>query len=158
MKKKRKYAALGAVAVFLSGGFAYGLIEDISRGFTHISMGILGGMAMLLIHILNSRERTLVKVLARSLMSAVFITLCELLTGELLNVRMGLCIWDYSELPMNLDGQICPLFSGIWFALSAIGSLLDDIIRYFILREKRNFILFGREELYAADTNISHTT
>ncbi len=158
MEKDRKYAALGTVAVFLSGGFAYGLIEDISRGFTHISMGLLGGMAMLLIHALNGRERTLVKVLSRSLVSAAFITLCELLTGELLNVRMGLCIWDYSELPMNLDGQICPLFTGIWFALSAVGSLLDDLIRFFILREKRDFVLFGRAEIYSADTNISDTT
>ena len=158
MKNRRLYTVLGLTAVFLGGGFAYGLIELAARGFTHISMGVLGGLAMLVIHAMNGRERTLVKVLLRSLLSAAFITCCELITGELLNVRMGLRIWDYSALPMNYDGQICPLFSGIWFALSAIGSLLDDLLRYFILREKRSFVLFHRTELCASDTDLPDTT
>lgn len=157
MGEKRFYSVLAASAVFLSGGFAYGLIEVAARGFTHISMGLLGGLAMLLIHRMNGRERTLVKVLFRSLLSAVFITVCELITGELLNVRMGLGIWDYSDLPINFHGQICLLFSCIWFALSAIGSLLDDLLRYFILRERRSFILFRSGGLCAVDTDIADT-
>ena len=153
---RKEHDRLERIAVFLSGGFAYGLIEVAARGFTHISMGVLGGTAMLVIHSMNRKERSLVKVLLRSLFSAVFITVCEFFTGELLNVRMGLDIWDYSELPFNLDGQICLLFSGIWYALSAAAMLLDDMIRYFILHEKRSFTLFHsrRNELLPGDTDI----
>lgn len=153
---RKEHDRLERIAVFLSGGFAYGLIEVAARGFTHISMGVLGGAAMLVIHAMNRKERSLVKVLLRSLFSAVFITVCEFFTGELLNVRMGLDIWDYSELPFNLDGQICLLFSGIWYALSAAAMLLDDMIRYFILHEKRSFTLFHsrRNELLPGDTDI----
>ena len=147
---------LAGAAVFLSGGFAYGLIEVSARGYTHISMGLLGGAAMLLIHKMNGRERTLVKLMLRSLFSALFITACELVTGELLNIRMGLNIWDYSHLPMNYDGQICLFFSCIWFALSAIGSVLDDLLRYFILHENRSFVLFRKTVLCTADTDIPH--
>ena len=44
------------MTIFSSGAFAYGLIEIAARGFTHISMGILGGLAMLLIHVMNTAE------------------------------------------------------------------------------------------------------
>ena len=158
MSGKNSHVLLENTAVFLSGGFAYGLIEVAARGFTHISMGVLGGAAMLVIHAMNSRERSLAKVMLRSLLSAVFITVCEFFTGELLNVRMGLGIWDYSELPLNLDGQICLLFSGLWYALSAAALLLDDMIRHFLLHEKRSFILCHCQEtgLIPPDPDMQH--
>ena len=102
---------LKPLTVFIVGGFAYGLIEVLSRGFTHISMGVLGGAAMCLIHRLNSGRRSVPRIAVRTLLSAAFITVLELITGELLNVRLGMHIWDYSSLPFNLDGQICVLFS-----------------------------------------------
>lgn len=129
MLRQKLNNVLELVIVFLTGGFAYGIIEDVSRGWTHISMGLLGGAAMLLIHALNRGEKTLPNMFLNATLSAVFITLCEFITGEILNVQMGLNIWDYSELPMNLDGQICVSFSLIWFGLSGIGAMLDDLMR-----------------------------
>lgn len=127
---------LKPLTVFIVGGFAYGLIEVLSRGYTHISMGVLGGAAMCLIHKLNSGQRSVPKVAVRTLLSAAFITVLELITGELLNVRLGMHIWDYSSMPLNLDGQICVLFSVIWFGLSAAGTVLDDIVRAAIFGEQ----------------------
>jgi uncharacterized membrane protein len=128
------------ITVFTAGAFAYGMIEVSARGFTHISMGLLGGSAMYLIHLMNTPHRTPLRIFLLLSASAVFITVGELITGEIVNVRMGLNIWDYSMLPMNYDGQICLPFTLLWFSLSAVGMLFDDFIRAKLFYEKREFI------------------
>ena len=118
------------------GALFYGSTELAGRGFTHISMGLLGGMSFIIIHILNGERRQgNLGAFSTLLISALFITACELLTGEILNVRLGMSIWSYDELPLNFDGQICPLFSGFWFILSLIGIYADEFVRRFIFRE-----------------------
>ncbi len=134
---------LRLVAIFFCGAFGYGLCEVMARGFSHISMGLLGGAAMCLIHLMNTGRRTPLRLLALFCVSAVFITLCELITGEIVNKQMGLNVWDYSMMPLNLDGQICLSFSCIWFALSAVGAWLDDVIRVHILHERRSLLGFS---------------
>jgi uncharacterized membrane protein len=134
---KTQTLLLRYATVFIAGAFAYGIIEVLARGFTHISMGILGGAAMCLIHSLNNTKRTPVHIFTILLISAVFITVGEFITGEIVNVRMGLQIWDYSMLPMNYDGQICLPFTMLWFALSAVGILFDDFLRIHLMNEHR---------------------
>lgn len=128
---------LKPLTIFIAGGFAYGLIEVLTRGFTHISMGVLGGAAMCLIHIMNCGSRTIPRIAGRAMLSAVFITTLEFITGEILNIRMGMHIWDYSELPFNLDGQICLEFSMLWFGLSLVAMLFDDLVICRILCQRR---------------------
>lgn len=60
------------------------------------------------------------------------ITAVEFFAGVALNLRLGLGIWDYSHLPGNVLGQICPQFSLLWFALSFVGIVLLDWMRYAI--------------------------
>ena len=132
--------------VFTAGGFVYGIIEILARGFTHISMGILGGAAMCLIHLMNTQYRTPVRIFIMLLISSLFITICELITGEIVNVKMGLNVWDYSMMPMNYDGQICLPFTLIWFALSSVGIMFDDFIRIRFFYEKREFFNFKSKE------------
>ena len=43
---------------------------------------------------------------------------------------MGLEIWDYSDLPYNLLGQVCLLYMNLWFLLSLPAILLDDWLRW----------------------------
>lgn len=128
---------LKPLTIFIAGGFAYGLIEVLARGYTHISMGVLGGAAMSLIHFMNGGRRTLLRITGRAVLSAAFITTLELITGEILNIRMGMEIWDYSSLPYNFDGQICLEFSLIWLLLSIVAMLYDDLLRSFILCQRR---------------------
>ena len=40
-------------------------------------------------------------------MGAVIITLVELATGMVVNHLLGLQVWDYSDVPMNIFGQVC---------------------------------------------------
>ncbi|MCD8095346.1 MAG: putative ABC transporter permease [Ruminococcus sp.] len=125
------------LTIFIVGGFSYGLIEVLARGYTHISMGILGGAAMCLIHLLNIEKRTPARLFLLFSVSSLFIMLCELVTGEIVNKQLGLAVWDYSMMPLNYDGQICLSFSLIWFALSAVGVWLDDFLRLKIFNESR---------------------
>ena len=58
------------------------------------------------------------------------ITMMEFVTGLILNVWLGLGVWDYSKLPGNLMGQICPQFTLLWLILSLVGIVLLDWMRY----------------------------
>lgn len=48
------------------------------------------------------------------LASAVLVTVLELLTGILLEKLFHHKWWDYSDMPLNIGGYVCPLFSLIW--------------------------------------------
>ena len=104
---------------FLFGGILYPIIELIYRGRTHISMAILGGIclcAIYFVHLALGKGNFLLK----SLCAAVLITQLEFLCGTVVNLGLKLTVWDYSDQPFNVAGQICPLFSFYWFLLSLI--------------------------------------
>ena len=65
------------------------------------------------------------------------VTLAELAAGLLLNVWLGLGIWDYSRMPGNLWGQVCPQFAALWVPLSAAAIVLDDWLRHWLWGEER---------------------
>lgn len=137
-----QYNMLKSLIIFVIGALAYGFIEISARGYTHISMGLLGGVSMLVIHFSNDARREGMNYFYQLIIIVVFITSIELITGEILNVRLGMRIWDYSRVPMNLDGQICLRFSFIWLILSSAGIIIDDFIRWKVFREDKNFIYF----------------
>lgn len=102
---------------FLVGAAGYCLIEILWRGFTHPAMGIAGGIGFLtILHIEKSfAQRSIVYC---AFLCALCITGVELVFGILLNLVLKLAVWDYSDRSFNLFGQICPMYSGLWFALS----------------------------------------
>ena len=53
----------------------------------------------------------------QALACAALVTAVELAAGLILNIWLGLGVWDYSDLPGNFMGQICPQFAAIWFGL-----------------------------------------
>ena len=145
----RKMAEFAVIFVF--GGLCYGVIEILNRGYTHITMGILGGMAMCVIHMLNTERRKGMNLWIIMLVSSFFITSVEFIAGEYLNVYLGMNIWSYKDLPFNVDGQICLLFVGIWFILSFVGLVSDDFIRYKIFGEPKFYNYFSnKKESYSA--------
>ena len=48
---------------------------------------------------------------------ALIVTAYEFCVGMIVNVRLGWQVWDYSTLPGNIMGQICPVFTTAWFLL-----------------------------------------
>lgn len=124
------------ILLFLVGGFLYCGIETIARGYSHISMLIAGGVSFVIIGRLNKWRKDM-SFVGQMFISSIVITLIELVTGILVNKVMNLDVWDYSKRPYNFLGQICLLYTNIWFFLSAIAILLDDYIRYYLMNEEK---------------------
>lgn len=130
-------------AAFCTGAIGYGTVEVIERGYSHITMALLGGLSMAVIHLLNDDRRQGIPVLVSLGLSAAFITACELLAGEILNVALKMHIWSYSGQPLNFDGVICPRYTGCWLLLSALAMLVDDLMRWRLFRQRLDVDYFG---------------
>jgi len=104
------------VLKFLLGGVGYGLIELIWRGRTHFSMVLTGGACLVAICAVNEKMRGK-NIFLRSAVCAAAITAAEFAVGMVVNRWLGLNVWDYGGMPGNLLGQICPLYSFLWFLL-----------------------------------------
>ncbi len=108
------------------------LIELFWRGHSHWSMALAGGVCCVLLFGLWLRFGSLPHILL-CLMGALVITAVEFLTGALVNVRLGLQVWDYSNKRGNLYGQVCPLYSVLWILLCAPAFMLIEFV-YSLLR------------------------
>ncbi len=116
--------------IFLTGAFGYGFLEIIWRGYTHPTMLFAGGICLLLIYGIAVYFRRL-SIFKKSLLGAAAITAVELIIGVTVNIGMHMNVWDYSNLPFNIGGQISLLYSFLWFLLSAV------IIKIFEFFERR---------------------
>ena len=61
----------------------------------------------------------------------------EFAAGCVLNLWLGLGVWDYTDMPFNLMGQICLPFSAVWIVVSAAAILLDDWLRWRLYGEDK---------------------
>lgn len=104
------------IAVFLLGAGAYGTMEVLFRGYTHWTMLITGGACVLTMYYMQDWILNLPVVLG-ALAGALVITFYEFFVGVLVNLKLGWQVWDYSALPGNILGQICPAFTAIWFCV-----------------------------------------
>ena len=91
----------------------------------------------MLVGLINEHNRGRIPLLLQMLISAIIITVLEFMTGYIVNIKMGLGVWDYSELPYNIMGQVCLLYTVLWFFLSYVCIVTDDKLRE---------VLFGEEK------------
>lgn len=123
--------------LFLIGGTSYCGIEILWRGYTHWTMGILGGFCFVVIGGLNNYIPWKMKLWKQAVIGSLVVTSCELVFGIILNLFLGLHIWDYSDISFNLLGQICLPFIILWFFLSVICIFADDWLRYILFHEEK---------------------
>ena len=134
--------------LFLIGGFVYCAIEIAYKGDTHSSMFIVGGLCFILIGGINNYFDYSMPLIKQMAISSLLITALEFISGCIVNLWLGLNVWDYSKLPLNILGQICLLFMVIWFFLSLPGILLDDFVRWKMFgEEKPHYVFFRRKAL-----------
>ena len=119
--------------VFLLGGTLYTLLEMLWRGYSHPSMTVVGGICFLCIHMIN---RTVTRggvgrFIVKCVLCGAVITLVELISGIVLNLWLGLDVWDYSSVPMNFLGQICAGYSAAWVLVSIPALWLCGLIEKF---------------------------
>ena len=110
--------------VFSFGYAAYSLIEIAYRKYTHYSMGIAGGLCLIILYKLYKKHASL-SLFRKCLIGSLIITAIELIFGIIFNRLLKLSVWDYSDMPFNLLGQVCPLFSFYWLLLCAPISYLS---------------------------------
>ena len=96
-------------------------------------MFFVGGLCGLLIGLINEITPKM-PVLLQMLLGSVIVTFIEFVTGYILNIKLGLHIWDYSNLRFNILGQVSLLFSILWFFLSFVVIKIDDILRHNIIK------------------------
>ena len=136
MKEKFK-AILKHAVLALCGGCVYFLIEMAWRGHSHWTMAVLGGVCFVLIGDINEFIPWNMPLILQGAIGSGIVTALELVSGIILNLWLGLGIWDYSNMPFNLLGQICLPFTLLWVALSIVAVVLDDWLRYWLFGEDR---------------------
>lgn len=126
---------LRLATLWLWGGFLYTAIELLWRGYSHPSMFVVGGCCFVLIGGVNNFLPWELGLVWQALIGAAAVTIVELISGLMLNLWLGLGVWDYSNVPYNFMGQICLVFSLAWVVLSVVGILLDDWFRWKLFDE-----------------------
>lgn len=119
MKKRILTQTKCTLGIFLIGGAIYNLIEIFWRGYTHWSMFIVGGACFQIIGKINTWFRTW-STAGRCALCSVAVTLVEYCSGCLFNLKMKLNVWDYTDMPFNLHGQVCLLYTVLWGFLSLL--------------------------------------
>lgn len=124
------------ICLFLVGGLCYYMIEIAARGFSHWTMIVVGGICFILVGLLNEHTKKMA-ITKQMVISCIIITIVEFFSGCIINLWFHLNIWDYSDEPFNILGQICLSHTIYWFLLSFIAILVDDYIRYWIFGEEK---------------------
>ena len=63
----------------------------------------------------------------KSLVGGTIITAIEFVFGIIFNIFLGMSVWNYSSVPGNILGQICPAFSILWCGLSLVVAFFEKM-------------------------------
>ena len=126
---------LKMLAIWFLMGMVYFVIEGIWRipkgGDANISMLFVGGLCGLLIGSINQIPKFYnMSVFKQALIGTGIVLVIEYTAGYILNIKIGLDIWDYSDMFFNINGQICMEFALLWFLLMPAAVWLEDWIRW----------------------------
>ena len=126
--------------IWALGGSLYYTFELVFRGFSHWSM--FGGICMVFFTVQGQMLHWQDPLWRQILRGTIFITAMEFITGIIVNKWMHLQVWDYTDQPFQLFGQICLPFALIFSGLCALGILLSGYLLYWLYgEEKPNFTL-----------------
>lgn len=135
MKRLKLFLKLLVLAVI--GGTIYVGIELLWRGHSHISMFFLGAVCFVVLGGLNEVIPWEMGLVWQALIGGTIITGLEFITGVIVNIWLKLGVWDYSELPFNIMGQVCLIYYFLWVLLSVVAIILDDYLRYWFFDEEK---------------------
>lgn len=116
--------------LFLIGSAGYSLIEIFWRGYTHWTMSITGGICFCILYFLFVYYSH-IPLIMKCVLGCAVITTTELIVGCVVNIFFKWNVWDYSTYSCNILGQICLMYSCLWF-------LLCIPLSYFIDRISKN--------------------
>ncbi|WP_242959862.1 putative ABC transporter permease [Flavonifractor sp. An306] len=89
----------------------------------------------------------------QALACAALVTVVELVAGLILNVWLCLGVWDYSHLPGNLWGQICPQFAAVWWGLCLMFIPVFDWLRWTVEGGTKPHYMLKEDEVLTDEPN-----
>ena len=90
-------------------------------------MMIAGGLCFVIFSLVAGwlRGRS---ILIKAVVCAIGVTAVEFIFGVIFNLWLGLGVWDYSSMPMNILGQICLPFTLLWGGIAILFLPLAEVI------------------------------
>lgn len=110
-------------------------------------MGVCGGLSILILDLINDEISWDTDILLQGVIGSFVITSMEYVIGKLAQYGIFPIMWDYSNMPMNLEGIICLRFSLLWILLSIGAIFVADAINYYVFNELPvpYYKLFGKK-------------
>lgn len=124
------------IALFMLMGLSYYLIEIVWRGYSHYSMFFLGGVVGILVGMLNEYSLSWNTPIELQIIYGLLVVLpAEFITGVLLHfiLQVSPPVWDYSELPLNVLGQVSLCFAPLFSVPILLAILVDDYYRFLFM-------------------------
>jgi len=131
-KRLSQYLFLWAI-----GGTIYYTIEMIFRGFSHWTMFGLGGICFLFFYMQGKLTMWKDLIWIQILRSTIFVVACEFITGIIVNKWMRWKVWDYSDQPFHLFGQICLPFALMFSVLCTVGIVFSGNLMHWTYGEEK---------------------
>ena len=103
-----------------TGGSLYYVFEQLFRGFSHWSK--IGW------------DEPLWKQILRC---DIFVVSMEFMTGIVVNCMWHMNVWDYTDMPFQILGQICLPFAIIFAGLCAVGIFLSSYLACYLFGEEK---------------------
>ena len=132
LKRLREYGFL-----WLLWGTLYYTIEMLFRGYSHWSMFVLGGVCMAFFAFQGNATHWKDPMWIQVIRCTIFVTCCEFITGLIVNKWFQLGVWDYSDQPFHLFGQICLPFAVLFSGLCALEIPLSGYLLHWIFGEAK---------------------
>ena len=118
------------------GGTVYFLLEVAFKTLTghpeRISWTMLVVAILLTIPVERAGEQLpwAVPLWLQALCCTALVTAVELAAGCVINLWLGWDVWEYTAMPGNILGQICPQYSAIWWVLCLVFIPMFDWLRW----------------------------
>ena len=124
------------IVLFIVGFCVYITSEVLFRGYSYKAMGICGGLALIILNMINDKISWDLDLILQSCIGAAVITGMELVIGVVCMISGAAPMWDYSNMPFNFHGIICLPFFFVWMVMSVMGIFIADAIGYYIYNEQ----------------------
>lgn len=118
---------------FWLGGTVYQTLELWWRRRTHWSMFIAGGLCAVLLEFLCNGVFFALPLFFKCVLGALIITAVEFSIGCIVNLGLGMNVWDYSGFRFHILGQVCLFYSFLWAILTLPALWLLNLLHTLIV-------------------------
>ncbi|WP_461810145.1 putative ABC transporter permease [Faecalimonas sp.] len=132
MKKISEYLFMWAL-----GGTLYYTFEVFFRGFSHWTMFVLGGICVVFCVWQGMTVKWKDPLWIQILRCTIFVVSSEFITGIIVNKWFKWYVWDYTDQPFQLFGQICVPFAIIFSGLCALSIIGGGFFLYWFYGEEK---------------------